>query len=78
MKEDEEPCTANLCQQCYNKSLEAKSDKPLTKWQWYEFVEKKAHRGRLWEMIGKEQDIREVWEHFLPRKIKSKKVSRGG
>ena len=24
-----------------------KRDKPLTKWQWQEFAEKKAHRGRL-------------------------------
>ena len=40
MKESEESCTTKLCQQCYNKSLEAKGDKPLTKWQWYEFVEK--------------------------------------
>ena len=25
----------------------------MSKWQWYEFVEKKAYRGRLWKMIGK-------------------------
>ena len=40
MKEGEESYTTILCQQRYNKSLEAKGDKPLTKWQWYEFVEK--------------------------------------
>ena len=26
--------------------------KPLTKWQWHEFVEKKAHRGSQWKMMG--------------------------
>ena len=57
MKEGEESYMTNLCQQCNNKSLDAK---PLTKWQWYEFVEKKAHRGRLWTLIGKEQYIREI------------------
>ena len=40
IKEGEESCTTNLCQQCYNKSLVARGDKPLTKWQRYEFVGK--------------------------------------
>ena len=35
-----------------------KRDKPLTNWQWYGFAEKKAHRGRLWKMMGKEQYFR--------------------
>ena len=30
-KEGEESHTTNLCQKCYNESLEAKEDKPLTK-----------------------------------------------
>ena len=55
IKEGEESDTTNLCQQCYNEYLVARGDKPLTKWQWYEFVEKKAHRGGQWEMMGKEQ-----------------------
>ena len=58
IEEGEESYTTNSCQQCCNKSLVARGDKPLTKWQWYEFVEKKAHRGRLWKMMGKEQCIR--------------------
>ena len=49
IKEGEELYTTNLCQKCYNESLKAKGDEPLTKWQWHEFVEKKAHRGRLWK-----------------------------
>ena len=48
-KEGEESYTTNLCQQCYNKSLEAKGDKPLTMWQRYEFVEKR----RIAEGFGK-------------------------
>ena len=43
MKEDEKSHTTNSCQQCYNESLVAKGDKPLTKWQWYEFVEKRRN-----------------------------------
>ena len=37
IKEGEESHITNLCQKCYDESL------PLTKWQWHEFVEKKAH-----------------------------------
>ena len=58
IQEGEESYTTNLRQHCYNKSLVARGDKPLTRWQWYEFVEKKAHRGRLWKMMGKEQYVR--------------------
>ena len=50
IKEGEESYTTNLCQQRYNKSLEAKGDRPLTKRQRYEFVEKK---GRIAEGLGK-------------------------
>ena len=73
IKEGEESYTTNLCQQCNNKYMEATGDEPLTNWQRYEFVGKKVHRGRLWKMMGKEQYIREMWEHFLPSKSKSKK-----
>ena len=46
IKDGEESYTTNVCQQCYNKTLVTRGDKPLTKWQWYEILEKKAHRGR--------------------------------
>ena len=42
----------------------AKGEKPLTNVQWREFAEQKAHRGRLWNMIGKEQFVRGMWEDF--------------
>ena len=37
----------------------------LRNWQWKAVVGKKAHRGRLWRMPGKEQYLRGVWEFFL-------------
>ena len=74
MKEGEKSYTTNLCQQCYNKFLVARGDKPLTKWQWYEFVEKEAHRGRLWRMLGKDQYIREMWEYYCSERSRVKKV----
>ena len=74
IKEGEESHTTNLCQQCYNESLKAKGDEPLTKWQWH--VEKR-HRGRLWTNGKRTIRTRNVGT-FLPRKSKSWKVSRGG
>ena len=54
--------------------LVARGDKPLTKWQWHEFVEKKAHRGWLWRMLGKEQYIREMWEYHCRERSRVKKL----
>ena len=45
----------------------------MTKWKWYEFLERKAHRGRLWKMMGKEQCIREMWEYFCRERLTVKK-----
>ena len=50
-----ESCTVNLCQQCYNEKLTAQGLAPLKSWQWKAVVEKTAHRGRLWRMLGKYQ-----------------------
>ena len=50
--------TVNLCQQCKNERLTAQG-------QWKAVVEKKAHRGRLWRMLGKDQFIQGVWEYFF-------------
>ena len=57
IREGEESYTTNLCQKCCIGSLKAKG-KPLTNWQWREFAGQKAHRGRLWKMMGKEQYVR--------------------
>ena len=64
IQEGEESYTTNLCQKCYNESLKEQGEDPLTNWQWREFAGQKAHRGRLWKMMGKEQDVREMWEYF--------------
>ena len=45
--------TVNLCEQCYNERLTAQGLAPLKSWQWKAVVEQKAHRGRLWNMLGK-------------------------
>ena len=73
VEDGEEPYTANLCQQCYNKKLMAKGSAPLTKWHWKAVVEKKAHRGRLWRMLGKDQYIQGMSEYFSFERVKSKK-----
>ena len=52
IEEGEESYTTNLCQQRCNTILVAEGDKPLTKWQWYAVVEKKAHREMVWRMLG--------------------------
>ena len=49
IKEGEESYTTILYWKCYKASLKAKGEKPLTNWQWREFVGQKAHRGRLWK-----------------------------
>ena len=59
IKEGEVSYTANLCQQCYNERLTAKGLAPLKNWQWKAVVEKKAHRGRLWRMLGKTSTYKE-------------------
>ena len=53
-KEGKKSYTTNLCQ----------------RWQWRQVVEKKAYRGRIWRMMGKEQYVRGMWEHFLQERAR--------
>ena len=78
VEDGEEFYKTNLCQQCNNKHLggRRKGEKPLTKWQWNEFVEKKAHRGRLWRMFGEDQYIREMWEYVAEKEQELKGCER--
>ena len=69
----EEANTVNLCQQCYNERLTAQGQAPLKSWQWKAVVEQKAHRGRLWKMLGKDQFIQGMWEYFSLERAKAKK-----
>ena len=61
--------TSNLCQKCYKETLKAKGEKPVINRQWREFAGQKAHRGRLWKIMGKEQYAREMWEYFAKKEI---------
>ena len=72
----EEAHTINLCQQCYNEKLTAQSQAPLKSWQWKAAVEQRAHRGRLWKMLGKDQLLQGMWEYFSLEKA-SEKVFKG-
>ena len=73
VEDGEEPHTANLCPQCCNGSLTAKGLAPLKNWHWKEVVEKKAHRGRLWRMLGKDQLKQRMWEYLSIERLKAKK-----
>ena len=72
-KEEEESYTTKCMPAVLNESLAGEGKKQLTRWQWYELVEKKTHRGRFWKMMGKEQYIREMWEYFLRERSRVKK-----
>ena len=77
VKEGEESYTTHLSQQCCNESLVARGDKPLTKWQWYEFVQKKGASWKVmendWKRTVHERDV----GISLPRTIKNIKKFRG-
>ena len=41
-------------------------------WQWKADVEKTAHRGSLWRMLGKDQYIQGMWEYLSLERVKAK------
>ena len=41
--------------------------------QWTQVVEYKAHRGRIWRMVGKEPYVRGMWEYFLHERNRVKR-----
>ena len=71
--EGDEAYTTNLCQMCFNKHLQAEGEEPLTIVKWRQVVEKKAYRGRMWRMMGKEPYLHGVWEYFSSERSKAKK-----
>ena len=73
VNEGDEAHTTNLCQKCFNKHLQAKGEEPLTYVKWRQVVGKKAYRGRMWDMMGKEPFLRGMWEHFSCERSKAKK-----
>ena len=68
MKEGEESYTTHLSQQCCNESLVARGDKPLTKWQWYEFVQKIGASWKVMENDWKRTVHDERCEHIFAAK----------
>ena len=78
LNEGDEAYTTNLCQKCFNKHLQATGEKHLTNVQWRQVVERKAYRGRMWKMMGKEPYVCGDVGIFPPRKKQSKEVSRAG
>ena len=66
--------TVNLCQQCYNERLEQQGKPRQKLWQWKASVEKRAHRGRIWKMMGKEQFIHGMLVYFTLEKARVGKI----
>ena len=55
------------------RKLDAKGLAPLKNLQWKAVVDKKAHRGRKWRMLGKDQYIQGMWQYFSIERLKAKK-----
>ena len=64
IQEGEESNTTNFLPEMLQRFSEGKRRNTLTNWQWRQFAGQKAHRGRLWKMMGKEQYVRGMWEHL--------------
>ena len=78
VEEGGEARTVNLCQQCYNERRVQQGELRLNSWQWRAVVEKKAHRGRIWRMMGHEQFTRGVWEYFTLKCAEARKFRDDG
>ena len=46
---------------------------PLKSWQWKTMVEQKAHGGKLWKLLGKDQFLQKIWEYFCLERVKKEK-----
>ena len=73
VNEGDEAYTTNMCQKCFNEHLQVKGEKPMSNVQWRQVVEKKAYRGRMWKMMGKEAYLRWMWEYFLQERSRVKR-----
>ena len=69
--------TVNFCQQCYNERLVQQAEPRLSSWQWRTEVERKAHRGRIWRIMGGEQFTRGMWLSKGQRRRGFGKMPRG-
>ena len=72
VEEGGEAHTVNLCQRCYKEQMVHKPQ--LKSWQWRAVVERKAHRWRIWKVMGNEQFKRGKWVYFTHRRAEVKKI----
>ena len=75
VEEGGEANTVNLCQQCYNEQSVQQAKPRLKSWQWRAVVERKAHRERIWKVMGNEHFIG-MWEYFALQRAEVKKSRR--
>ena len=66
--------TINLCQQCYNEKLVQQGKPRLKLRQWKGIAKKKAHRGRIWNVIGTEQFLPGMCEYFTLKRAEARKI----
>ena len=66
--------TVNLCQQCCNERRVQQGEPRMNSWQWRAVVEKKAHRGRIWRIMGNEQFTRGMWEYLTLKRAEAKRI----
>ena len=74
IEEGGEAHTINLCMLCHNAKLVQQGKQPLKLWEWKEVVEKKAHRGRIWKVMGTEQFLRGMWWYFTLERVGARKI----
>ena len=54
VEEGGEAHTVNVCQQCYNEQSVQQGKLLLRSWQWRAVAERKAHRSKIWNVMGNE------------------------
>ena len=77
IEEGGEARTSSLCKLCYSAKLVQQGKQPLKSWEWMEVVEKKAHRGRPWNIFGSEPFLRGMLKFFHSQKGRCKKDPSG-
>ena len=77
VEEGGEARTVNLCQQCYHERLVQQGEPRLNSWQVRAVVEKKAHSGRIWRVMGGEPFTRGMWEYSILRRAEAKRIREG-
>ena len=74
IEEGGEARTINLRKRCCNEKLVQQGKQSLKSMEWSGVVERKAHRGRLWEIFGIEQFLRGMREYFILKRAGARKL----